>query len=60
MVSVILIGIEMNYVESWVQLACYTVLAAFAFSLVGGWFGSQLFPPIHPRRRERGLGDSAI
>lgn len=60
MASVILIGIEMNYVESWVKLACYTVLAAFAFSLVGGWFGSQLFPPIHPRRRERGLGDSTI
>ncbi len=60
MASVILIGIEMNYVESWFQLACYTVLAAFAFSLVGGWFGSQLFPPIHPRRSQRGLGDSTI
>jgi hypothetical protein len=58
--SVILIGIEMNYLDSWLQMACYTALAAFSFSLVGGWFGSQLFPPIIPRRRQRGLGDASI
>jgi hypothetical protein len=58
--TVILIGIEMNYVERWLQVAGYTALAALSFSLVGGWFGSQLFPPVLPRRRHRGLGDAAM
>jgi hypothetical protein len=58
--TVIFIGIEMNYIESWLQMAGYTVLAVFSFSLVGGWFGSQLFPPVIPRRRQRGLGDASI
>jgi hypothetical protein len=58
--TVILIGIEMNYVEHWLRLAGYTTLAAFSFSLVGGWFGSQLFPPIVPRRHHRDLGDALI
>jgi hypothetical protein len=58
--SIVLIGIEMNYLDRWLQVGCYTALAAFSFSLVGGWFGSQLFPPVIPRRRQRGLGDASI
>jgi hypothetical protein len=58
--TIIFIGIEMNYIESWLQMAGYTALAVFSFSLVGGWFGSQLFPPVIPRRRQRGLGDASI
>src|SRR5579883_2591814 len=58
--TVILIGIEMNYIDRWLQMAGYTALAVISFSLVGGWFGSQLFPPIIPRRRQRGLGDASI
>jgi hypothetical protein len=58
--TVILIGIEMNYIECWLQMAAYTALAAFSLSLAGGWFGSQLFPPIIRKRRQRGLGDASI
>jgi hypothetical protein len=57
--SVILVGIEMNYVERWVQVAALTVVCSFCLSVVGGWFGSQLFPPLIKSRRERGLGHAA-
>ncbi len=58
--TIILVGIEMNYVERWLQLAGYTALAAFFLSLAGGWFGSQLFPPIMRRPRRRRLGGVSI
>jgi hypothetical protein len=58
--TVILIGIEINYVESWLQLASYTALSAFSLSLAGGWFGSQLFPPIMRRPRQHKLGGASI
>lgn len=54
--TVALIGIEINYVERWVPVAALTFVSAFCLSTVGGWFGSQLFPPIIKPRRERGLG----
>lgn len=56
--TVILIGIEMNFIERWLPLAGLTAVAAVTLSLAGGWFGSQLFPPILRRRRQRGLGDA--
>jgi hypothetical protein len=58
--AVVLIGIEMHYVERWLQMAIYTALAALSLSLVGGWFGSQLFPPILRRRRRRHLGGASL
>lgn len=58
--TVILIGIEMNFVERWLQMAGLTAVAAFSLSLVGGWFGSQLFPPVLKPRRQRSLGRATI
>jgi len=58
--AVILIGIEINYVERWLPLAGLTTVAALSLSLAGGWFGSQLFPPIIRRRHQRGLGSATI
>ena len=58
--TVILIGIEMNFVERWLQMAGLTAVAAFSLSLVGGWFGSQLFPPVIKARHHRGLGRASI
>lgn len=58
--TVILIGIEMNFVERWLQMAALTAVGAFALSLVGGWFGSQLFPPLAKSRRERGLNRASV
>jgi hypothetical protein len=58
--TVILVGIEMNYVHHWLEMAGYTALMAFFLSLAGGWFGSQLFPPIIRNPRRRGLGGASI
>jgi hypothetical protein len=54
--TVVLIGVEINYVERWIQAAALTVVSALCLGSVGGWFGSQLFPPLVKSRRERGLG----
>jgi len=35
------------------QLVFLTLLSALALCLVGGWFGSQLLPPIFPRSRRK-------
>jgi hypothetical protein len=58
--TVILIGIEMNFVERWLQMAGLTAVAALSLSLVGGWFGSQLFPPVIKARRYHRLGRAPI
>jgi hypothetical protein len=58
--TVILIGIEMNFVERWLEMAGLTTIAALSLSLVGGWFGSQLFPPVLKMRRHRGLSRASI
>jgi hypothetical protein len=58
--TVILIGVEMNFVERWLQLACFTLVSALSLSLVGGWFGSQLFPPLVKSRRDRGLSRATL
>jgi hypothetical protein len=58
--TVILIGIEMNYIERWLPLAGLTAIAALSLCLAGGWFGSQLFPPLLRRRHQRGLRSASI
>ncbi len=54
--TVILLGIEMNYVQRWLQAGVLTAVCCFCLSVAGGWFGSQLFPPIIKARRGRGIG----
>jgi hypothetical protein len=53
----ILISVEGRHVDRWLELAVFTFISALSLTLVGGWFGSQLFPPVvkHPRR---GLGSA--
>lgn len=58
--TILLIGFEIHYIDRWLQLAAYTALAALSLSMVGGWFGSQLFPPVFRKRRRRGLGGAAL
>jgi hypothetical protein len=53
--AVILIGIEMNYVEHWIQVGGLTAIASLSLCLAGSWFGSQLFPPLLKLPRRRGL-----
>jgi hypothetical protein len=56
----ILISIEIRYVEHGLQMAGYTALAACSLSLVGGWFGSRLFPPVFRKPRRRGRGNASL
>jgi hypothetical protein len=59
--TVILIGIEINHVHSWIQLSALTTVSSFCLSLVGGWFGAQLFPPVVKLRRlGRDLGSAQL
>lgn len=58
--TVILIGIEMNFVARWLPMAGLTAVSAFSLSSVGGWFGSQLFPPVVKAHRHRRLGRASI
>lgn len=58
--TVILIGIEINFVEHWLKMSGLTLIAASSLGLVGGWFGSQLFPPLLRARRGSRLGRSTI
>jgi hypothetical protein len=53
---VVLIGIHAPMTEAWVEYAFWTIIGTFSLSLVGGWFGGQLFPPVVKLDRRRGLG----
>jgi hypothetical protein len=41
------------------DVAGLTLISVLSLSLVGGWFGSQLLPPVVPVKRLRGLGPEA-
>jgi hypothetical protein len=58
--SVILAGIELHYVEHWLQMAGLTTVASTSLCMVGGWFGGQLFPPLVKIPRLGRLGRSMI
>jgi hypothetical protein len=57
--SAILIGIQLNQPRHRLELALLNLISCFSLSILGGWFGSQLFPPILRLRRRRGLGPAA-
>ncbi len=59
-VAVVLSGIELHYFERWLQIAGLTSVAAMTLSMVGGWFGGQLFPPLLKLPRGGRLGRSMI
>jgi hypothetical protein len=44
--SVVLIGIQAPMTDVWFQLSAFTIISTFSLTLVGGWFGGQLFPPV--------------
>ncbi len=57
--SAILIGIQLNQPNHRLELALLNLVSCFSLALAGGWFGSQLFPPVLKLRRRRGLGPAA-
>jgi hypothetical protein len=57
--SSVLIGIQAPYAKQPVEVAVFTLVSAFSLTTVGGWFGSQLFPPVIKFKRKKGLGPAA-
>lgn len=53
--SMIVVGIQASGPKFTIESTVSTVSAIIAIALVGGWFGSQLFPPLSGKRRRRGV-----
>ena len=51
---VIVIGIQIGSPKFVLESTIFTVSGVVTVALVGGWFGSQLFPPLGAKRK-RGL-----
>jgi hypothetical protein len=51
--SLILAGVQLGNPKAVLETTLITIFGVLAMTLAGGWFGSQLFPPIQPRRRNR-------
>jgi hypothetical protein len=45
--------------DRWFELAAFIFCSSLCLCLVGGWFGSQLFPPVVPFKRRR-LGPASM
>jgi hypothetical protein len=50
----IVLGIQIGSPKLTLESVIFTFSAMVIIALVGGWFGSQLFPPLSPKRK-RGL-----
>jgi hypothetical protein len=53
--SIIVLGIQIGGPNFTFDSSLFTMAGIAAVSLVGGWFGGQLFPPLDPSRRKRRL-----
>jgi hypothetical protein len=52
--SLVLIAIQAPVGEAWLKVAVLTAISTMCLTVIGGWFGGQLFPPIIKVER-RGL-----
>ena len=53
--SAIVLGVQIGNPKFVLETAVFTLSGIIGVSLVGGWFGGQLFPPIDSSRRKRRL-----
>jgi hypothetical protein len=53
--SMIVLGIEISGPTFTIESGIFTTSGIVTVAVVGGWFGSQLFPPLSSRRRRRGV-----
>jgi len=51
--SVVFIGIQMGSSHSAVDSTIFMIASMLILTVVGGWFGGQLFPPIQQGKRRR-------
>jgi len=53
--SAIVLGMQISNPTFTLEAAAITIGGIIVVSMVGGWFGSQLFPPYDPNRRKKRL-----
>jgi hypothetical protein len=56
----VLIGVRLTGKSLHLDTLATAVSSALIFCVVGGWFGSQLFPPLGGFVRRRNLGGAAV
>lgn len=58
--TVILAGVQLRLTDRWLELIAFLLVSSLCLCLVGGWFGSQLLPPLVPYKRRRHLGPASM
>jgi hypothetical protein len=58
--GLILIAVQGQRATYWLEFAIFTLIGAVSLSLVGGWFGGQLFPPVVKVPRAQGIGPASL
>jgi hypothetical protein len=58
--AALLAALEVRFIDRWLELTFLIGISSFCLSLVGGWFGSALFPPLLPYKRHRGFGPASM
>jgi hypothetical protein len=58
--AAVLAGVRLTGKHIHLDTVVTTISSALIFSLVGGWFGSQLFPPLGGYMRRKHLGGAAV
>jgi hypothetical protein len=53
--SMIVLGIQIGAPKFTLESGIFTMAGIIIVSMVGGWFGGQLFPPLDPSKRKRRL-----
>jgi hypothetical protein len=54
--AIVIMGLYLGNPQTDLDITSYLLTTLLALTLVGGWFGSQLFPPIAVNSRRRRLG----
>jgi hypothetical protein len=57
-------GAVLNFVLEYrgahFDVVALTMVSSLSLSVAGGWFGSQLFPPVGPLARHKGMGPASV
>jgi hypothetical protein len=60
MAGIILMTMETRSTDKWLVSGLLTFTSTFTLTAVGGWFGSQLFPPVLKYKRIGHLGRGSV
>lgn len=58
--TLLLAAVESRAPDRWLELTGLLLVSSLCLSLVGGWFGCQLFPPLAPGRAKRSFAQPGL